>query len=214
MTRKQLRRRLIAAVLALAAVLGAGVFLKVHRIPLIGMSDERVGYGLVKDMSPLLLGILAVLLANWYQQRMAFLQAMRALWSRMIDAKVAMLAYAATPTKTDDAYRSAYRQISCAIDEMRTVYRNVGENDRYIGWYPYEPLNDMRKAFEDLRADSGDGAAEHTRERIESSWAALRWRFLEEFGAPEPTNPMIGIGEQPSRRQGPRPHNRIRQTRN
>lgn len=93
MTRTQLRRRLIAAVVVLTVVLGAAVLLKVHRVPLIGTGDERVGYGLVKDMSPVLLGILAVFLTSWYQQRMAFLQAMRALWSHMIEAKVAMLAY-------------------------------------------------------------------------------------------------------------------------
>lgn len=67
-------------------------------------------------MSPLLLGVLAVFLTSWYQQRMTFLQALRSLWSHMIEAKVAMLAYAATPTKTNEAYRSAYRQISRAIE--------------------------------------------------------------------------------------------------
>jgi hypothetical protein len=190
-------------------MLVAAVLLKVHRMPLLGARDERVGYGLVKDVSPLLLGILAVFLTSWYQQRMAFLQALRALWSHMIEAKVAMLAYAATPTKTDDAYREAYRQISRAIDEMRTVYRNVGESDRYIGWYPYEPLNDMRKAFEDLRADAGDGATERASERIEASWSALRWNFLAEFGAPEPTDPMTEIGERPPRLEGPAPRRSI-----
>jgi hypothetical protein len=174
-------------------------------MPLIGVRDENRGYSLLKDMSPLLLGILAVFLTSWYQQRMAFLQAMRALWSHMIEAKVGMLAYAATPARTDDAYRSAYHQISRAIDEMRTVYRNVGENESYVGWYPYEPLNDMRKAFEELRRDSSDRAAERARDKIEASWAALRWRFLEEFGAPEPTHPITQIGERPERARGPRP---------
>lgn len=205
MTRVQLRRRLLAAAGVLLVVLGAAVMLKLQSMPMLGARDERIGYGLVKDMSPLLLGILAVFLTSWYQQRMAFLQAMRTLWSHMIEAKVAMLAYAATPSKTDDAYRAAYHQISRAIDEMRTVYRNVGENDRYIGWYPYEPLNDMRKAFEKLRGNAHEPAAERARERIEASWAALRWRFLEEFGAPEPTHPITSIGEQPDRLRGPRP---------
>lgn len=208
MTRVQLRRRLIAAVAILTMVLGAAALLRFQGLPLLGERDERLAYGLLKDMSPLLLGILAVFLTSWYQQRMAFLQALRALWSHLIEAKVAMLAYAATSSKTDDAYHAAYQQISSAIDEMRTVYRNVGENDRYIGWYPYEPLNDMRKALEGLRRNSDERAAEHARELIEASWAALRWRFLQEVGAPEPTHPITTIGERPSRLSGPRPRKR------
>jgi hypothetical protein len=208
MTRRQLGRRLIAVVLVLTSIVVVAVLLRLNRMPLIGRHDETVGYGLIKDMSPLLLGIVAVLLTSWYQQRMAFLQAMRTLWSHMIEAKVVMLAYAATPTKTDDAYRSAYHKVSRAIDEMRTVYRNVGETETHIGWYPYEPLNDMRKAFEPLGGDTSDRAAERARERIEASWAALRWRFLEEFGAPEPTHPITTIGERPSRIRGPRPSRR------
>jgi hypothetical protein len=208
MTRRQLGRRLIAAALVLTAIVVAAVLLQLNRMPLIGRHDENVGYGLIKDMSPLLLGIVAVLLTSWYQQRMAFLQAMRALWSHMIEAKVAMLAYAATPTKTDDEYRLAFHQVSRAIDEMRTVYRNVGESETHIGWYPYEPLNDMRKTFEALRGDTSDSAAERARNEIETSWAALRWRFLEEFGAPEPTHPITAIGERPSRMPGPHPSKR------
>ena len=205
MTRAQLRCRLIVAVAALIAVLSSAILLKVHRVPLVDAADERVGYSLVKDVSPLLLGILVVFLTSWYQQRMAFLVNMRALWSHMIEAKTAMLAYAATPTKQDDAYRSAYRQISRAIDEVRTVYRNVGEDAYYIGWYPYEPLQDMRKSFEALRDNPNDVAlSRQTAEEIERAWAALRWPFLAEFGAPEPTDPIVEIGARPQRLPGTR----------
>ena len=42
------------------------------------------------------------------------------------------------------------RRISSTIDNMRIVYRNVGETDSLIGLYPYAPLHDMRRALQTL----------------------------------------------------------------
>lgn len=208
MTRNQLRHRLVASVVVLGLVVVAGSLFHFGRMPIVAKAKQPGDYVLVKDLAPLILGILAIFLTSWYQQRMAFLAALRAVWSHMIDAKTAMLAYAATPTRSDDAYRSAYREISRAIDEMRTAYRNVGEDKNYIGWYPYEPLNDMRKTFESLREDPSDQRAQRATEEIEAAWAAVRWPFLAEFGAPEPTEPITTIGARPQRRSGLTPKRR------
>jgi hypothetical protein len=205
MTRRQLRHRLFSAIAVLAVVLAAAVSLKLDDVPLINAHDQQMDYELVKDVSPLLLGILAVFLTSWYQQRMAFLAAMRALWSHMINAKTAMLAYTDMPTRPDDAYRDAYREISRAIDEMRTVYRNVGEDANHRGWFPYEPLHDMRKIFEALRGDPNDDAVQQAKREIDVAWEALRWPFLSELGMPEPSEPIVQRNVQSQRIRGPRP---------
>jgi hypothetical protein len=167
-----------------------------------------VGYTLIKDLAPLLLGVLAVLIASWYQQRMAFLAALRACWSHLIEARTSMLVYLTSPTKSEEAYGQAYREISRATDEVRTVYRNVGEDEHHVGWYPYEPVNDMRKAFESVAGDDREEASAAAGEAIWDAWEALRWRFLEEFSAPEPTHPMTVPGERADRRRGPKPNKR------
>jgi hypothetical protein len=178
MTRNQIRRRLNAAFAVLVLFVAIAVLFRVHLIPLLNSKDERVGYGLLKDLAPLLLGVVAVFLANWYQQRMAFLVALRACWSHLIDARTSMHAYLSTPDKSAELYGRAYREISRAIDEVRTVYRNVGEDADHIGWYPYEPVNDMLKAFESVADDHRENAATAADQVIWDAWQAMAifWR--------------------------------------
>jgi hypothetical protein len=212
MTRKQLQYRLIFAFAVLLLLVVAAVALRLHRMPGLDRSDERAGYGLIKDLAPLILGLLAVLLTSWYQQRMAFLTALRAWWSHLLRARTSMLAYLATASRSEEAYNQAYGEISRATDEVRTVYRNVGEDDQYIGYYPYEPVNDMRKAFEAGANDGGEDAKLRASGEIWDAWKALRWSFLNEFDAPEPTRPIVQFGHRDNRRRGPRPKRHPRST--
>jgi hypothetical protein len=166
----------------LALALAIGVALRSTRLEL--------GYELVKDLFPLVIGILAVLVADWLQQRAIFVQSLRSLWSHVIEAKVELIAYTHDPERTSAKYISVFKVLSTAIDEMRGVYRNVGEGRREVGLYPYEPLHDMRKALVSLGPNPDPQAAEKAREKIKQGWDSLRFEFLQEFNPPEPTNPI------------------------
>jgi len=107
-------------------------------------------YELLKDVIPLLIVVLAAYFAQVLQQRATFVTSLRSLWTHLIEAKTALLRYTYDPIPTWKKYQDAYDSLSRAIDEVRSLYRNYGESKDYIGYYPYEPMHDMRKVLEDL----------------------------------------------------------------
>ncbi len=149
-------------------------------------------YELLKDVIPLLVAMLAAYFVQVLQQRAAFVTSLRSLWSCLIEAKTALLRYTWDPVPTWEKYQDAYDSLSRAIDEVRSLYRNHGESKDYIGYYPYEPMHDMRKALKDLGFETVDWERQQaTRDKIEQAWYALRPTFLAELGAPMPSNPII-----------------------
>lgn len=112
-----------------------------------------------------------------------------------------------TPQAQD--YNNAYRALSTVIDEMRGVYRNIGEDQQYVGTFPYEPLHDMRRAMEQL--GNGKPTADRrreAREKIDQAWDAMRYDFLSEFETPEPLRPISKRDSKRIQRPGSKPRRR------
>src|SRR4051812_46509409 len=82
-TRKQLDRRVwtVVAILVIVGVLA--VLLRLGLMPILSARQERKFYGLGKDTFPLLVAVLATFLASWFQQRTAFVESLRRLWSHL-----------------------------------------------------------------------------------------------------------------------------------
>jgi len=169
---------------ALVAAIVIGVLIRVY--------GGEAAFGVFKDLLPAGISIAAVYLAHVFQQRSMFVQSLRELWSKVIYAKNELVAYANLEEPKADDFAIAYRAIATAIDEVRGVYRNVGENEKYVGYFPYEPLHDMRKALDELRPGNEPS---HKREfagaAIQQAWNAMRFDFLSEFDTPEPTQPIV-----------------------
>jgi hypothetical protein len=202
MTKKMLLFRLRCVGLFLTALIVAGVLLRV----LFGEPTFEV----FKDLLPVAIGIAAVYLAHVFQQRSMFIQALRCLWSGIIEAKNELLAYANLPKPTLESYAKAYRAIASAIDEMRGVYRNIGEDKEYVGYFPYEPLHDMRKALEELGHENITAETrQHAWDAIQQAWLAMRYNFLSEFETPEPTHPILTRGSQRTQKRGISPNRRV-----
>lgn len=198
MTLSMLHKRIALVAAGLVAVGALALILK------LAGNDE--GYGVVKDLSPLVVAILAAYLASCFQQRATFVQSLRSLWSHLIDAKNDLIEYTRTPSPSREHYEQVYKQLSKAIDEMRGVYRNTGESDEFRGYFPYEPLHDMRRSLEGLGHDSqGWARRDAARETILTRWEALRPRFLAEFSPPEPTKPITHTGSRDERSDGETP---------
>ncbi len=200
MTRKRLRRYVAQIIVAVLVVLLLAAMAKCPKIP---VPEELYGY--VTDMSILILTIASALLANAFRKRQVFIDSLREEWREIVDTKVALSLYCQREDPVLDDYLEAYSHISRAIDNMRMVYRNVGETRKLIGLYPYEPLHDMRKAMEAIDPRKGPVSADRralTRDKIWESFNALRERFLDELELVQPANPIVEIGASRKKRPG------------
>lgn len=183
MTENRLKDRVRRVVLAVAGLIAVAAALKVL--------DRDEEYGVVKDLSPLALAIPAAFLAVSFQERAAFLQALRHLWSSMIAVKNELFSYTTQENPGEDAYRKAFNQLSQVIDEVRGVYRNVGESDQSLGLFPYQPLHDMRKTLRNLGPGPNDEQArDEALQEFEQAWQSLRAAFLPELSPADPPRPI------------------------
>ena len=178
-------------VAAIGLLIAAAVVLK--------LNGENEAYTTVRELSPLVIAILAAYLASRFQARAAFHTSLREVWSVLIEAKNELVAYTMIPSPGIERYAQTYKQLSKAIDEVRGVYLNVGEDDWHRGHFPYEPLHDMRLTLESLGDAPSDAAREQAREEFKRSWRALRPAFLAEFEPPEPTRSITDPNERDKR---------------
>jgi len=139
-------------------------------------------YMVLKDFSSIIVAIPAAYLVYCFQRRQAFLVSLRDLWKEMVDAKGELIQYTNDSCPDQAAFGKAHDKLSKATDLVRGVYRNVGETERNIGLYPFEPLHDMRKCLDRLGFKSVT-PDQQTQARLEfvSSWNALRREFLREL---------------------------------
>lgn len=143
----------------------------------------------LKDFTSIFLAIAAAYLTYCFQRRQAFLVALRDLWHKCVEAKAEILEYTYDPSPDRTKFLKANRALSMSIDLMRAAYRNVDETETSIGYYPFEPLHDMRKALTKLGYENvSDETQQEARRDITNAWNAFRWSFLREFSTPAPSH--------------------------
>ena len=207
MTRRSLNThifRFVSVLLLLMLIAAAAKFAKFVGFPFPWLDGI---YQFIIDMSLLIFTIGAAYLANIFQRRANFISSLKEEWHEIVRAKSSLIGYIDNEDKNPAAYLEAYQHLSCCIDYMRIVYRNVGETEKLIGLYPYEPLHDMRRALEAIAPAGGPYGAEElqqARRDIWESFNALRERFLEELDLEEPAHPLIGEGARRKKKRGAR----------
>ncbi|KAI9880392.1 MAG: hypothetical protein M1823_006740, partial [Watsoniomyces obsoletus] len=107
-------------------------------------------YEYLRDMSLLIATGGVAYLTNVFQKRSGFTESLEEEWRGIVRTKAALYTFCEKPCPSTEDYLSAFSAISGTIDNMRIVYRNVGETDSLIGLYPYAPLHDMRRALQTL----------------------------------------------------------------
>ena len=189
MTRRGLFRNVLAVCLLLAALVAlAVVSAEFHKV--------------LKDFGAFFLAIAAAYLGYCFQRRQAFLATLRDLWHACIEAKADIVDYTHLDQANAEKWAKAQRSISVAIDKVRAVYRNVGETEERIGYFPFEPLHDIRRQLERLGPqETTEPAREDCRDAVIASWNAFRWAFLREFAAPDPTHPIVSRDKRDPRRE-------------
>ena len=203
MTRSTLRRTLRRIYALLIVVLGISFFAKIaDHIPyLAGTGLERLlkdTYEFLRDMSLLIATGGVAYIANVYQKRQSFIDALKQEWRDIVSAKSALFTYTQLERPSQEQYLATFCKLSETLDNMRSVYRNVGETDALIGLYPYAPLHDMRRALQTLNpADNPSPSPEMrklVRDAVMQSFYALRENFLEELDQEEPDHPLLNSG--------------------
>jgi hypothetical protein len=202
-TRSTLTRTLRRVYLVLILVLGISFVARIaDYVPfLAGTGAERLlkdTYEFLRDMSLLIATGGVAFIANVYQKRQSFIDALKEEWRDIIAAKSALFTYTQYERPSLDQYLATFFKLSETIDNMRSVYRNVGETGALIGLYPYAPLHDMRRALQTLdpreNPDADVEARTLVRDAILQSFYALRETFLEELDLEEPDHPLLMSG--------------------
>lgn len=154
-------------------------------------------YLFIKDMLGALIAIPAAWLANCFQRRASFLDQLRRLWSKTVEAVQGALAYTYEAEPTHDRLGATLLPLSVAIDEYRAAFR--GADAGKPGRFPYESLMEIHRLVADLgwgpRARDAD--RQRIRAEITARWRGLRDLLLKEFDREVPTyfEPGVGGGE-------------------
>ena len=203
MTRSSLRRTLAVLYIFLGSILGVSLLAKfADHFPLLKLLGLEAAlkdiYEFLRDMSLLIATGGVAYISNVYQKRSSFVSSLETEWRALVSMKNALYAFCEKPYPTPDDYIDAFCRVSASIDNMRIVYRNVGETDDLIGLYPYAPLHDMRRALMTLDPrKSKDLSPEYrklVRDAILQCFYALRETFLEEFDLEQPAAPLLISG--------------------
>ena len=202
MTRSTLHRTLRRLYIFITAVLTISLFSKLaEHVPfLVGTGIERLlkdFYEFFKDMALLIATGGVAYITNVFQKRHAFLENLKDEWREIITAKSALLSYMHKSQPTHEEYVSAFTQLSEAIDNMRIVYKNVGETRGLVGLYPFAPLHDMRRVMQTLDPMKGPITHEQrklARDTMLEAFYALRDRFLDELDLEAPDQPILMAG--------------------
>ncbi|MBX9590118.1 MAG: hypothetical protein K2X43_12490 [Hyphomonadaceae bacterium] len=211
MTRSTLRRTLRRVYATIVTVLVISLVAKfVDHIPLLKASGPSAVlkdlYEFLRDMSLLIATGGVAYVANIYQKRASFIAALKEEWRDIIAAKSALFSYTQLEKPTLEQYLAAFCRLSETIDNMRSVYQNVGETGDLIGLYPYAPLHDMRRALQTLdprKTPNVEAEARSlARDAILQSFYALRETFLEELDLEAPDHPLLISGGRRSKASG------------
>jgi hypothetical protein len=213
MTRKSLRRSMRRIYWVLSFLILVSIIAKFGDfVPFLGsklVTEVRKDiYELLKDMSLLIATCGVAYISNVYQRRSAFIESLKAEWRDILASKSAVLTFLHNDTAKHEDYITAFMRLSETIDNMRVVYRNVGETDELIGIYPYAPLHDMRRVLQTLDPKNGSATPEYrklARDTVLRSFYALRDEYLAELDLEAPDTPLLLSGARRLSRPGARP---------
>lgn len=183
MTRRQLRRTIIAVIAFYTFALAAAIIVYYN-----DHSDKKTDYQIIKDIMPLIIAIPAAYLGFCFQRRSSFLQALRQVWSNLIVAINSAIQYTHQTQTTDKQFGDTLVSINKSIDEFRGLYKNLKETKGDIGLYPFESLKEIGRIISRLGYGTLDvNKSAEARKHIHQNWGNLRRSFLSEFDRSEPT---------------------------
>lgn len=186
MTKHQLFKWIIIASIIYLSAVVIGVTIRIY-----DTTENEVMYATYKDMIPFIIAIPAAWLGYCLQRRSSYLQQLRILWSTLIEAVQKANRYTYIECPTREQFSETLCSLSAAIEEVRGVFKNIGESNREIGLYPFEPVKDIYGLISDLKCDKQltDDERNNIRTKIFALWSDVRRELLKEFDREMPTFP-------------------------
>jgi hypothetical protein len=187
MTKKSLQNWFLTAILFFIFLVGVGIF-----ISIIDKSSNRLIFSTFKDLMPLMIAIPTAWLGYCLQRRLSYLQSLRSVWSKLVEAIQYATNYMLLENPTQADYSTSLIKMSVVIDEVRSLFMNLREKNYSPGLYPFEPLKKIHKLLEKESFGSSFDKkhAIDTREKIFDLWKLLRDELLKEFDREVPTFPV------------------------
>ncbi|MEL6916588.1 MAG: hypothetical protein AAFO99_02535 [Bacteroidota bacterium] len=195
MTFKKLRYQ-IYLVLIFLIVLGSigiviGSYYKIESKP----------WQIYKTVIPLIIALPTAWLAFSFQRRNSYLKALREFWSRLLPTIQKSIAYTFIDKPTKEEYSSLIQNFSIIIDDVRSVFKNIGEGKprfkegmlhKNNGLYPYESLKYILKILTDLNPEKSPNEEVKSKSRkiITKVWKDTHFAILQEFDRNKPSIPI------------------------
>ncbi len=186
MTRKRLRNiiKIVTAIYLLCVL--TGVTLRIF-----DATEEQKIYSTFKDLLPLIFAVPLGYLGFCFQRRNSFMSSLKFLWKNMIVAVNEAIQYTHREENSQEDFGAVLTSLSEVIDELRGVYKNIGETESNIGQYPFEPIKTINKEIKKLGYGKIENSVrEKSRDLIIGNWQSIRKEFLHEFDRYEPTKPV------------------------
>ncbi len=186
MTRKRLRNiiKIVTAIYLLCVL--TGVTLRIF-----DATEEQKIYSTFKDLLPLIFAVPLGYLGFCFQRRNSFMSSLKFLWKNMIVAVNEAIQYTHHEENSQEDFGAVLTSLSEVIDELRGVYKNIGETESNIGQYPFEPIKTINKEIKKLGYGKIENSVrEKSRDLIIGNWQSIRKEFLHEFDRYEPTKPV------------------------
>jgi hypothetical protein len=154
-------------------------------------SQDRHYFSTFKDLIPFMIAIPAAWLSYFVQRRSAYLQQLRSLWSKVVDAVHAAIEYTNMHKPEQKDHANSIMKINVVIDEIRGVFCNLDETDENVGLYPFEPIKDIQAQIKELGwgEQFDEEKAKASNRRIWALWKDVRRELLKEFDREVPTFP-------------------------
>lgn len=184
MTKKTIYKYFFLAVIYFVILLLVGIV-----ISIMDSTTNRIVFGTFKDLISLFIAIPAALLSYAVQRRSAYLSQLRSLWSIMVESVNSAIQYTHLTSTNQTDYANVLTKLSIAIDEVRSLFCNLGENDKSIGLYPFEPLKNIFNLISEMSFGKSfnKSSATEDRKKIFVLWRDMRKEILKEFDREEPT---------------------------
>jgi hypothetical protein len=159
-------------------------------------------YETYKDLVPLLIALPAAWLAFCFQKRASYVQQLRALWTKLIDAVEDAITYTYKVGPNQEEFGKVSHKLHSVIDEVRGVFRNLHEkrgkgrpvgrsrrSGRERGLYPFEGVKEIRDYLFALGFGPSFSPyqAALAREKMIELWHHVRDKMLTEFDRSYPT---------------------------
>ncbi len=186
MTRKRLRNiiKIVTAIYLLCVL--TGVTLRIF-----DATEEQKIYSTFKDLLPLIFAVPLGYLGFCFQRRNSFMSSLKFLWKNMIAAVNEAIQYTHREENSQEDFGAVLTSLSEVIDELRGVYKNIGETESNIGRYPFEPIKTINEEIKKLGYGKIENSIrEKSRDLIIGNWQSIRKEFLHEFDRYEPTKPV------------------------